>query len=184
MRRWNGKANSLIAVPLSISSSEDAGIRCPVWLSAFWQLIWNIVLIILLSPAVKISRNGRRIYADSPAANGVKRISLGSMFIGTEKIHMSIVWCCQSHGVMNFHSRDSLGVSSFVIPELDKIYVRADAVHIGTPWFFQCLRYFSKKNLINCNLNMEIEHKSMNTDGSHWRLKRVGAELCSDLCSK
>lgn len=32
-------------------------------------------------------------------------------------------------------------------------------------------------------LNTEFEHKSMNTVGSHWQLKRVGAELCSDLCS-
>ena len=34
------------------------------------------------------------------------------------------------------------------------------------------------------SLNIEFEHKGMNTEGRHWRPKRVGAELCSDLCSK
>ena len=33
-------------------------------------------------------------------------------------------------------------------------------------------------------LNTEFEHKGMNTEACRWRLKRVGAELCSDLCSK
>ena len=33
-------------------------------------------------------------------------------------------------------------------------------------------------------LSTEFEHKSVNTEGCDWWLKRVGAELCSDLCSK
>jgi len=34
------------------------------------------------------------------------------------------------------------------------------------------------------SLNTEFEHTGMNTSVCQWGLKRVGAELCSDLCSK
>ena len=37
---------------------------------------------------------------------------------------------------------------------------------------------------ISHSLNTEFEHMGMNTGVCHWALKRAGAELCSDLCSK
>lgn len=37
---------------------------------------------------------------------------------------------------------------------------------------------------LSYGLNTKFEHRSMNTGACHWRLKRVGAELCSDLCSE
>ena len=43
------------------------------------------------------------------------------------------------------------------------------------PYYFLFLSY---------GLNTEFEHRGVNTGGCHWWLKRIGAELCSDLCSR
>lgn len=55
------------------------------------------------------------------------------------------------------------------------LYIGLDKRKSILPYYFLFLSY---------GLNTEFEHRSMNTEGCHWRLKRVGAELCSDLCSR
>lgn len=55
------------------------------------------------------------------------------------------------------------------------IYVDGRQKKSILPYYFLFLSY---------GLNTEFEHRGMNTGVGHWRLKRVGTELCSDLCSK